>query len=105
MVQEQGEQISRIDDNVEAVTENVEGVSSHYSLKTLSQVSALTNPLSDQAQRELLRYWNRVSGNRMLIAKMFGVLMICRFRCNPRRPTAHDANSFLVFLLWVLIAG
>lgn len=45
---------SRIDDNVEAVTDNVEG-----------------------AQRELLKYWSRVSGNRMLIAKMFGVLMIC----------------------------
>ncbi|KAB5570553.1 syntaxin 5 [Coniochaeta sp. 2T2.1] len=63
MVHEQGEQISRIDDNVEAVTDNVEG-----------------------AQRELLKYWSRVSGNRMLIAKMFGVLMI-------------------FFLLWVLIAG
>lgn len=63
MVQEQGEQISRIDDNVVMVTENVEG-----------------------AQRELLRYWSRMSGNRMLIAKMFGVLMI-------------------FFLLWVLIAG
>jgi syntaxin 5 len=75
MVQEQGEQIrfvlhdipllvflvanpsspSRIDDNVEAVTDNVEG-----------------------AQRELLRYWSRMSGNRALIAKMFGVLMICK---------------------------
>ncbi|KAK1769372.1 t-SNARE [Phialemonium atrogriseum] len=63
MVHEQGEQISRIDDNVEAVTDNVEG-----------------------AQRELLRYWNRMSGNRTLIAKMFGVLMI-------------------FFLVWVLVAG
>lgn len=63
MVHEQGEQISRIDDNVDAVTDNVEG-----------------------AQRELLRYWNRMSGNRMLIAKMFGVLMI-------------------FFLVWVLVAG
>lgn len=48
--------LSRIDDNVEAVTDNVEG-----------------------AQRELLKYWSRVSGNRMLVAKMFGVLMICKF--------------------------
>ena len=38
------------------------------------------------AQRELLKYWNRMSGNRWLVAKMFGVLMI-------------------FFLLWVLIAG
>lgn len=27
------------------------------------------------AQRELLKYWSRVSGNRWLIAKMFGVLV------------------------------
>lgn len=53
---------SRIDDNVEAVTDNVEG-----------------------AQRELLKYWSRVSGNRMLIAKMFGVLMICKF-AQPTMP-------------------
>lgn len=37
MVQEQGEQISRIDDNVEAVTENVEGVSPYRSLVRLSR--------------------------------------------------------------------
>jgi syntaxin 5 len=29
------------------------------------------------AQKELLKYWSRVSGNRWLIAKMFGVL-VCR---------------------------
>jgi syntaxin 5 len=63
MVSEQGEQIQRIDADTEDVLENVEG-----------------------AQRELLKYWNRVSGNRWLVAKMFGVLMI-------------------FFLLWVLIAG
>jgi syntaxin 5 len=63
MVQEQGEQIQRIDADTEDVLENVEG-----------------------AQKELLKYWNRVSGNRWLVAKMFGVLMI-------------------FFLLWVLIAG
>ncbi|KIW07785.1 uncharacterized protein PV09_01711 [Verruconis gallopava] len=63
MVSEQGEQIQRIDANTDAVVENVEG-----------------------AQRELLKYWNRMSGNRWLVAKMFGVLMI-------------------FFLLWVLIAG
>lgn len=63
MVQEQGEMVQRIDANTEDVVDNVEG-----------------------AQRELLKYWSRVSGNRWLVAKMFGVLMI-------------------FFLLWVLIAG
>ena len=28
------------------------------------------------AQRELMKYWSRVSGNRWLVAKMFGVLMV-----------------------------
>ncbi|KAF2254435.1 syntaxin-5 [Trematosphaeria pertusa] len=63
MVMEQGEQIQRIDANTEDVVDNVEG-----------------------AQRELMKYWSRVQGNRWLVAKMFGVLMI-------------------FFLLWVLIAG
>lgn len=63
MVNEQTEMIERIDANTEDVVDNVAG-----------------------AQRELLKYWNRVSGNRWLIAKMFGVLMI-------------------FFLLWVLVAG
>ncbi|KPI44073.1 Integral membrane protein sed5 [Cyphellophora attinorum] len=63
MVQEQGEQLQRIDANTEDVVDNVQG-----------------------AQRELLKYWNRVQGNRWLVAKMFGVLMI-------------------FFLLWVLISG
>ncbi|GAQ04684.1 integral membrane protein sed5 [Aspergillus lentulus] len=63
MVSEQSEMIQRIDANTEDVVDNVEG-----------------------AQRELMKYWNRVSGNRWLIAKMFGILMI-------------------FFLLWVLIAG
>ncbi|KAL8903468.1 MAG: hypothetical protein Q9207_003903 [Kuettlingeria erythrocarpa] len=63
LVSEQGEQIQRIDANTEDVVENVEG-----------------------AQRELMKYWSRVSGNRWLVAKMFGVLMI-------------------FFLLWVLVAG
>lgn len=53
MVQEQGEMVQRIDANTEDVVDNVEG-----------------------AQRELLKYWSRVSGNRWLVAKMFGVLMI-----------------------------
>lgn len=57
MVSEQGEQIQRIDANTEDVVDNVEG-----------------------AQRELMKYWNRVQGNRWLVAKMFGVLMICMFR-------------------------
>ncbi|KAL8730975.1 MAG: hypothetical protein Q9181_004478 [Wetmoreana brouardii] len=63
LVSEQGEQIQRIDANTEDVVENVEG-----------------------AQRELMKYWSRVSGNRWLVAKMFGVLMI-------------------FFLIWVLVAG
>ncbi|RYP29718.1 hypothetical protein DL770_011864 [Monosporascus sp. CRB-9-2] len=63
MVSEQSEMIQRIDANTEDVVDNVAG-----------------------AQRELLKYWSRVSSNRWLIAKMFGVLMI-------------------FFLLWVLIAG
>jgi hypothetical protein len=54
MVSQQGEQIQRIDANTEDVVDNVEG-----------------------AQRELMKYWSRVQGNRWLVAKMFGVLMIC----------------------------
>lgn len=53
MVSEQGEMVQRIDANTEDVVDNVQG-----------------------AQRELLKYWSRVSGNRWLIAKMFGVLMV-----------------------------
>lgn len=45
--------VQRIDANTEDVVENVEG-----------------------AQRELMKYWSRVSGNRWLVAKMFGVLMV-----------------------------
>ncbi|KAK4555264.1 Integral membrane protein SED5 [Recurvomyces mirabilis] len=63
MVSEQSEQIQRIDANTDDVVENVEG-----------------------AQRELMKYWGRVQGNRWLVAKMFGVLMA-------------------FFLLWVLVAG
>ena len=53
MVSEQSEMIQRIDANTEDVVDNVQG-----------------------AQRELLKYWSRVSGNRWLIAKMFGILMV-----------------------------
>ena len=56
MVSEQSEMIQRIDANTEDVVDNVQG-----------------------AQRELLKYWSRVSGNRWLVAKMFGVLMICEY--------------------------
>ena len=49
------EQIQRIDANTEDVVDNVQG-----------------------AQRELMKYWSRVSGNRWLVAKMFGVLMVSR---------------------------
>lgn len=54
MVSEQGEAIQRIDANTDDIVDNVEG-----------------------AQRELMKYWSRVQGNRWLVAKMFGVLMIC----------------------------
>ena len=47
------EQIQRIDANTEDVVDNVQG-----------------------AQRELMKYWSTVSGNRWLVAKMFGVLMV-----------------------------
>ena len=63
MVSEQAEQIQRIDANTDDVVDNVAG-----------------------AQRELLRYWSRVQGNRWLIAQMFGVLMV-------------------FFLIWVLVAA
>ncbi|MCJ1308195.1 cis-Golgi t-SNARE syntaxin [Agyrium rufum] len=53
MVAEQSETIQRIDANTEDIVDNVEG-----------------------AQKELLKYWSRVSGNRWLVAKMFGVLMV-----------------------------
>jgi syntaxin 5 len=53
MVSEQRDMIERIDANTEDVVDNVSG-----------------------AQRELIKYWSRVSGNRWLIAKMFGVLMV-----------------------------
>lgn len=53
MVSEQGDMIQRIDANTEDVVDNVQG-----------------------AQRELLKYWSRVSGNRWLLAQMFGVLMV-----------------------------
>ena len=45
--------VQRIDANTEDVVDNVEG-----------------------AQRELMKYWSRVSGNRWLVAKIFGVLMV-----------------------------
>ncbi|KAI9821480.1 MAG: cis-Golgi t-SNARE syntaxin [Thelocarpon impressellum] len=63
MVQEQSDMIQRIDANTEDVVDNVAG-----------------------AQRELLKYWSRVSGNRWLVIKMFGILCI-------------------FFLLWVLVSG
>lgn len=57
MVSEQSDMIQRIDANTEDVVDNVQG-----------------------AHRELLKYWTRVSGNRWLIAKMFGVLMVSSSR-------------------------
>ncbi|KAI5779085.1 t-SNARE [Geopyxis carbonaria] len=62
MVSEQSEMIQRIDHETDDVVTNVEG-----------------------GQRELLKYWGRVSSNRWLVVKMFGVMMI-------------------FFLLWVLVS-
>lgn len=53
MVQEQGEVIQRIDDNVEDIGLNING-----------------------AQRELMKYYNSVSSNRWLMLKIFGVLIV-----------------------------
>jgi len=73
MVSEQGEQIQRIDANTEDVVDNVEG-----------------------AQRELMKYWSRVSGNRWLVAKMFGVLMVRNHR--EIYFTPGEANTVLDLL-------
>jgi len=54
------EQSDMIDANTEDIVDNVEG-----------------------AQRELMKYWSRVQGNRWLVAKMFGVLMICKSLAIP----------------------
>ena len=62
MVGEQGNTIQRIDQDTDDVVTNIEG-----------------------GQRELLKYFSRISSNRWLMAKMFGVLMI-------------------FFLLWVLVS-
>ena len=80
MVSEQAEQIQRIDANTDDVVDNVEG-----------------------AQRELMKYWGRVQGNRWLVAKMFGVLMICEwfpitswlnFGCNEMLTSFLQSSSF-----------
>jgi len=72
MVSEQSEMIQRIDANTEDVVDNVQG-----------------------AQRELLKYWSRVQGNRWLVAKMFGVLMICKLvSLSVRRGIKLTSHSF-----------
>ncbi|TID29948.1 hypothetical protein CANINC_001459 [Pichia inconspicua] len=53
MVQEQGEVIQRIDENVEDVSLNITG-----------------------AQRELMKFYNSVSSNRWLMLKIFGILIV-----------------------------
>lgn len=53
MVNEQGEQIQRIDENVEDISLNIEG-----------------------AQRELLKYYAHITSNRWLFLKIFGVLVL-----------------------------
>ncbi|OWB83643.1 hypothetical protein B5S33_g2274 [[Candida] boidinii] len=53
MVQEQGEQIQRIDTNIEDTSINIAG-----------------------AQRELMKYYNHISSNRWLMVKIFGILIL-----------------------------
>lgn len=53
MVAQQGEMVTRIDDDVHDVADNVSG-----------------------AQRELLKYYESISSNRMLMLKIFGVMII-----------------------------
>ena len=36
-----------------------------------------------------MKYWSRVSGNRWLVAKMFGVLMVCLFESVDPVSSAH----------------
>lgn len=103
MVSEQSEMIQRIDANTyaqpgpfwcwksrvadrfgrEDVVDNVEG-----------------------AQKELLKYWSRVSGNRWLIAKMFGVLVcppvVPSLPAMPKTHTDRRAHADLVRLDGVL---
>lgn len=74
MVSEQAEQIQRIDANTDDVVDNVEG-----------------------AQRELMKYWGRVQGNRWLVAKMFGVLMICEFS-SASKLTVCGYDMLTIFL-------
>lgn len=56
MVTEQGEQIQRIDENVEDISINISG-----------------------AQRELLKYYAHITNNRWLFLKIFGVLIVFFF--------------------------
>jgi syntaxin 5 len=69
MVSEQSEMIQRIDANTDDVVDNVQG-----------------------AQRELMKYWTSVSGNRWLIAKMFGILMV-RIFSSIHSPTTLTTNT------------
>jgi syntaxin 5 len=81
MVSEQSEMIQRIDANTEDVVDNVEG-----------------------AQRELLKYWSRVSGNRWLVAKMFGVLMVRLILIKVVKRTSTDIIDLLFAMgayLWL----
>lgn len=64
------EMVQRIDANTEDVVDNVQG-----------------------AQRELMKYWSRVSGNRWLVAKMFGVLMVMCPCQAPKRRSGPSLSS------------
>ncbi|RKF59265.1 Integral membrane protein sed5 [Golovinomyces cichoracearum] len=74
MVSEQNEMIQRIDANTEDVVDNVQG-----------------------AQRELLKYWSRVSGNRWLVAKMMGVLMIFFLQVLPFTFVTQLTDNFVEY--------
>lgn len=75
MVAEQRETVQRIDANTEDVVTNVGG-----------------------AQRELFKYYARVSSNRWLMIKMFGVIIV-------GQTDFRFINTQIFFLLWVLVGA
>lgn len=71
MVSEQRETVQRIDADTLDIASNVSG-----------------------AQRELLKYYASISSNRMLMLKIFGVIIV--FVSRPPKNSRHDADLFLV---------
>lgn len=77
MVSEQSEMIQRIDANTYVLPAPFRGVKTGRRLTNSARHREDVVDNVEGAQKELLRYWSRVSGNRWLIAKMFGVLVRC----------------------------